>query len=216
MITEIIKLRDSGLSFREIAKELNSTVGKIHYQWVKYHNQLEEKIHTHFHTQQESLPNKWSLPFSYEIDKMYALPKNSTTIYLYWELSLVRLDFIKHHFKTNWNRMAKCIRISDITGIEFNGGNAHRYCIIPIPEMTNNWFVTDLEPNRTYIGELGTSLPEGAFFTLLRSNPIDTPRNSEKQTGVYKESVIKWKTGESSSPDWLESFSTYSYYEGLK
>lgn len=36
MIEEIVKLRRKGLSFRKIAVELNSTVGKVQYQWKKY------------------------------------------------------------------------------------------------------------------------------------------------------------------------------------
>lgn len=41
MITEIIKLKEQGVSFRRIAKELNTTVGKVQYQWVKYQKALE-------------------------------------------------------------------------------------------------------------------------------------------------------------------------------
>lgn len=35
MIDEIIKLRRRGLSFRKIASKLDTTVGKVQYQWTK-------------------------------------------------------------------------------------------------------------------------------------------------------------------------------------
>ncbi|MHC8522556.1 helix-turn-helix domain-containing protein [Rossellomorea sp. H39__3] len=40
MLEEIIKLREQGVSFRKIAKELDMTVGKVQYQWVKYQKTL--------------------------------------------------------------------------------------------------------------------------------------------------------------------------------
>ena len=38
MIKEIIKLREDGLSFRKIASQLNTTVGRVQYRWNKYVN----------------------------------------------------------------------------------------------------------------------------------------------------------------------------------
>ena len=41
MIEEIIKLREDGLSFRKIASQLNTTVGRVQYRWNKYVNNQE-------------------------------------------------------------------------------------------------------------------------------------------------------------------------------
>ena len=42
MIDEIIKLREDGLSFRKIASELNTTVGRVQYRWNKWVNNQEQ------------------------------------------------------------------------------------------------------------------------------------------------------------------------------
>lgn len=44
MIEEIIRLRTDGLSFRKIATELNTTVGKVQYRWHKWIEENEDRI----------------------------------------------------------------------------------------------------------------------------------------------------------------------------
>ena len=44
MIEEIIKLRGDGLSFRKIASQLNTTVGRVQYRWNKYVNTQGNQI----------------------------------------------------------------------------------------------------------------------------------------------------------------------------
>lgn len=210
MIQDILKFRDQGLSFREIARELNSTVGKIHYSWTKYVKEQELNDEAPIHTLNE---NPLAIPSSYDIDRLCAMARNPTSIYLYWELSTTKVKFLETNFQTSYSSMSKYLKIYHITSILFNGHNAHQEFEISVPEMTNNWFVRDLEPNQTYIADYGVKTEQGNFFTILRSNPIDTPRNDTKQAGLFTESVHEWKKGQSTSPAWLESFSTYSYYE---
>ena len=47
-------------------------------------------------------------------------------------------------------------------------------------------------------------------FGLVRSNPIDTPRYKQGEVGLHQQAVMKWQKGESTEPEWLEHFSTYS------
>jgi hypothetical protein len=218
VIQEIIKLRNDGLSFREIAREMNTTVGKVHYRWSKHvkedldilEDQHELPLNPFNNSKEEHRP------LSFNQDLMCAMVKNPTTIYLYWELSTIKKDFLEHNFSQEWSYLPKFLKIYDITSIIFNGHNAHREREILLPEMTNNWFAPELEPNRTFIAELGVKTEQGVFFTVLRSNPIDTPRNSPNQIGAFTENVHKWKSGLHSKPSWLENFSTYSYYEKIK
>ena len=44
MLEEIIKLREDGLSFRKIASQLNTTVGRVQYRWSKYVNAQDKQI----------------------------------------------------------------------------------------------------------------------------------------------------------------------------
>ncbi|WP_456278283.1 DUF4912 domain-containing protein [Bacillus sp. AK128] len=215
MIQDIIKLRNEGLSFREIAKELDSTVGKVHYRWNKHFKDGTENIEVQ-PPKPLALLNE-QLPFaSYNLDTMCLMVKDYSSLYVYWELSDVKKKFLEHICQLSWSDLPKLIKVYDVTSLLFNGSNAHRECEIPIPEMTNNWFITDLEPNRTYLTEFGIKRENGSFFSILRSNPIDTPRNSPHQVGLFSHNVHQWKTGKQSTPDWLEQFSTYSYYEKIK
>ncbi|KAA0549411.1 DUF4912 domain-containing protein [Bacillus sp. BGMRC 2118] len=211
MIQDILKYRDQGLSFREIARELNSTVGKVHYSWTKY-------VKDHEIGNEDSPQLEFQLPQSLPSpnqDCMCLMVQNSTSLYLYWDISKAKIQFIETNFQKSFSSMTKYIKIYHITSILFNGHNAHREFEIALPEMTNNWFVREVEPNQTYIAELGVKTEEGTFFTIARSNPIDTPRDDVNQAGLFTESVHEWKQGQSSSPAWLENFSTYSYYEKL-
>nr|WP_283244058.1 DUF4912 domain-containing protein [Bacillus suaedaesalsae] len=149
------------------------------------------------------------------MERLCLMVQNSTSIYLYWDLSKTKVQWVETNFQRSFSSMTKYLKIYHITSIMFNGHNAHGEFELPLPEMTNNWFIRDLEPNQTYIAELGVKTDQGHFFTLLRSNPIDTPRNDVNQAGLFTESVHEWKQGQSSSPAWLENFSTYSYYEKL-
>jgi hypothetical protein len=217
VIQDIVKLRNEGLSFREIAREMNTTVGKIHYRWSKHLKEAEQTDNKVESPQKPlAVPHQIQLPSSYDLDCLCAMVRNPTTIYLYWELSMIRKRFLENNFSMDWSTMPKFLRVYHVTSILFNGHNAHREFDIPVPEMTNNWFISDLEPNQTYIVDLGIQKENGSFFTILRSNPIDTPRNNTSQVGLFSQSVHNWKTGSDSKPVWLENFSTYSYYEKIK
>ncbi|WP_246945898.1 DUF4912 domain-containing protein [Bacillus pinisoli] len=214
MIQDIITLRNEGLSFREIARALDSTVGKVHYQWSKHAKDLDE--HQLIPPTPITEQRNRTTPGSYNLDQIRVMVKDFSTIYIYWELSTIKKSFLEHSFTRSFDHLPKFIKIYDVTSILFNGSNAHRECEISIPEMTNNWFVTDLEPNRTYLADFGVKTDHGEFFTVLRSNSIDTPRNAPEQAGLFTNSVLQWKTGSQQAPDWLEQFSTYSYYERVK
>ncbi|GAE24759.1 hypothetical protein JCM9140_711 [Halalkalibacter wakoensis JCM 9140] len=210
MIEQIVALREQGYSFRKIADELNTTVGKVQYRYQKHLQQQEEDKEIE---QMDIVPK---IPSSYERDEVTLLPQSPTTIFAFWEMSLTLRQMTEHQTRTPWHELLKKIRVYDCTMIDFNGHNAHKFFDISIPEMTNNWIVHNLEPNRTYIVDIGIETKQRSFLTLLRSNAIDTPRSEEGMTGLHIEAVNQWKSGNLHEPDWLEHFSTYSYYEKVK
>lgn len=210
MIEEILALREKGYSFRKIAKELKTTVGKVQYRYQKYQEEVS--------TKQEAMPTRLiqDVPSSYERDEVTVLPQSPTVIYAYWELSAALRRMVEHQCRISWHELPKHLRVYDCTMLHFNGHNAHHYVDIGIPEMTNNWMINGLEPNRTYIVEVGIWTRQGSFLTLVRSNAIDTPRSDDAVKGLHVHAVHEWKEGTTSEPEWLEHFSTYSYYETIK
>ncbi|ARK29378.1 DUF4912 domain-containing protein [Halalkalibacter krulwichiae] len=210
MIEQILALREKGYSFRKIADQLNTTVGKVQYRYQKHLQAKEEAV------QEESIDFTHSVPASYERDEITLLPQSPTVIYTFWEISASLRQMFEHQCRAPWHDLRKQLRIYDCTMIEFNGHNAHRYFDIDLPEMTNNWTIHNIQPNRTYIVDFGIRTRQQSFLSLLRSNAIDTPRFDEGDKGIHVESVNEWKNGESIEPKWLEHFSTYSYYETVK
>ncbi|WP_088102468.1 DUF4912 domain-containing protein [Halalkalibacter urbisdiaboli] len=215
MIEQIIALREEGFSFRKIAKELNTTVGKVQYRYQKY--QEEQHVeHEELTVVTEECDNECSLPLSYEHDELTLLSKGPTSVFAFWDTKTSTRNMLEHHCRKAWSELPKCLRIYDVTLIEFNGHNAHRYLDVNIPEMTNNWYFHGLEANRTYIVDFGIYTNDQTFLSILRSNPIDTPRMRSEDGGSRIEAVYQWREGNQHEPQWLEHFSTYSYYESVK
>ncbi|WP_332691038.1 DUF4912 domain-containing protein [Halalkalibacter lacteus] len=209
LIEQILNLREQGYSFRKIAKELNTTVGKVQYRYQKHKQQHEENKENDYHFEQ-------IVPDSYERDEVTLLSQSPKVVYAYWEISTSLRQITEHQCRLPWHDLHKQLRVYDCTMIDFNGHNEHRYFDISLPEMTNNWMIQNLEPNRTYIVDLGIRTRQGSFLSLIRSNAIDTPRSDEASKGLHVDAVNEWKEGSASEPRWLEHFSTYSYYEKVK
>jgi hypothetical protein len=210
VIEQILALREKGYSFRKIANELNTTVGKVQYRYQKHLQQQEEN------NEEEKIFYSQSIPASYERDEITLLQQSPTVLYTFWEVSASMRQMSEHQCRLPWQEITKQIRVYDCTMVEFNGHNAHRFFDIDIPEMTNNWFISEIEPNRTYIVDFGIKTRQNSFLSLLRSNAIDTPRSDTGNKGLHVDAVHEWKNGQSDEPKWLEHFSTYSYYETVK
>lgn len=211
VIEQILALRQEGYSFRKIAKELDTTVGKVQYRYQKHLQEQEN-----FHEEDGEIQFSPNLPTSYDRDEVTLLPQSPTVLHTFWDISVGLRQMIEHQCRSPWHELKKLIRVYDCTLINFNGHNANKYFDIEIPEMTNNWTITNLEPNRTYLVDFGVLTRQHTFISLLRSNAIDTPRSSDSQKGLHVKAVYEWKQGQSSEPKWLEHFSTYSYYETVK
>ncbi|WP_227934977.1 DUF4912 domain-containing protein [Alkalihalobacillus deserti] len=212
MIEQILALREKGYSFRKVASELDTTVGKVQYRYQKHLQQQENPDHV----DDEKVHFLQSIPASYDRDEVTLLPQSPTVIHAFWELSGSLRQMSEHQCRLPWHELRKQLRVYDCTMIDFNGHNGHRYFDIEIPEMTNNWTIHGLEPNRTYMVDFGVITRQHTFLSLLRSNAIDTPRSTDSQKGLHVNAVYEWKQGQSNEPKWLEHFSTYSYYETVK
>lgn len=221
MISEIIKLKSDGLSIKQIATELNMPVGKIQYRWNKYRRDQNEVNSSNIQgKEQTNSQNKNSdskiCDHHKQSNKCVLMAQSPGTLFCYWEVSSQKINATLHHLNEDWCSLEKKIRIYDITAIFFRGDNAHRYQEFSLPVSYTEWFFYHLIPNRTYCVDIGVVTEDGNFFPLLRSNPIDTPRATPFETGLYTNEVSKWKEGRCNKPEWLEGYSSYSYYEKLK
>lgn len=220
MLEEIIKLRSKGLSFRKIAKELESTVGKVQYQWNKY---MKGKKETTEWNSQEDMVNSIISEESYHLPKqnwtsIQASAKNGMeawlighdTAFVFWHIPDQKKNLIASYYgiSINW-----VVRVCDITSIIYNGNNAHSYKQFEIEQIKSHLLLNSLTANRSYCFELGVYDGYQSFLPILQSNPIQLPRTDSSQVGSLAIEVKQWAEGKVLVPNWIEHVSTYSYYD---
>ncbi|MGR3765028.1 DUF4912 domain-containing protein [Rossellomorea sp. NS-SX7] len=225
MLNEIIKMREQGISFRKIAKELDTTVGKVQYQWVKYQKMMETGEVKSAGTQTvlkqsdkrtgrvkkkavlKSVKLK-TKPFVHDFTITYS---TGSRIYCYWTITPKWLDHMKAHFSLD-GASPFVLRLYDITSITFNGHNHHSYMDSYVPVSESDWFINGLKENRSYCMDLGIRLSSGEFIAIKRSNVIHTPRTTWEAEYHSLRELKEFEQGRMKEPKWVEHVSTYSYY----
>jgi uncharacterized protein len=214
MIDEIIKLREDGLSFRKIASELNTTVGKVQYRWNKWVNNQDNDQEQDSYNEVEAKdtvknesPNE-VIPLKGELQAKLISPSR---IILIWEVTDTPGSVIRLYYKKRFEDLVQVVRIYDVTDIIFNGNNAHHFYEIVVPFANGYWFVKGLIANRNYIAEIGVKFNEKDFFPILRSNTIQTPPIS-LSNGSEIFHLSQHQQLENRRPKWVDRVSTYSYY----
>jgi uncharacterized protein len=222
MIEEIVKLRRSGLSFRKIAVELNSTVGKVQYQWTKYTRKNLAPLYIGANTEKSNEKNEKQLPSAnkfhhvHQEDRLIIWLVSPDKLYSFWRLSDQQKQLISHYFQRSFTSFPQVLRLYDVTSILFNGSNAHEVYEIFLLENKKSWFVKGLKPNRCYCAELGIKLTDRKFLPLLRSNAVHVPRTAVEQAGELVKELEQFQNNKENAPKWVEHVSTYSYYETKK
>lgn len=223
MIEEIKKLRRKGLSYRKIAIELDTTIGKVQYQWKKYQKLAEkDKVKESSSTDKKKRTGSTLKSVQARIlNKRKLIPAEHLTawlidknkLFVFWKLLDVKQELLENYFSQSVQSKQKVLRVYDVTHIIFDGNNAHQIQEYNLTEGQEISILNDLQPNRCYITELGIKIKENEFFPLLRSNTVHMPRTSKKQTGHFKKEIDLYLRKSDSMPKWVEHVSTYSYYE---
>jgi hypothetical protein len=117
-----------------------------------------------------------SLPLNYEDNKIVILPRDPVMIYAYWEINESKKTEVKERFgKDIFQKIPYILRFYDVTNIDFNGLNAHRFFDIELPSGANNWYININESGKGCCVDIGLHIPGGDFFVLARSNIITLP-----------------------------------------
>jgi hypothetical protein len=112
------------------------------------------------------------LPQYYGETSITAMMRDPYWIYCYWELA---------PDKKKASNARVILRVYDITGIEFNGTNAHSFFDIEISNTSGSRHIELREPSRTYCVEIGTKSAK-RYRCLTRSGPVTTPRAGMSKT----------------------------------
>ncbi|WP_409251364.1 DUF4912 domain-containing protein [Bacillus sp. SCS-153A] len=232
MLEQIIQYRRQGLSFRKIAKEMNTTVGKVQYQWVKYQRTLDtaksvvaaasEKTEEKIEKEQKPKPKRQGKykgrvslkkdvlkPLKAELTVMFS---DSTRILCYWDIPGSIVKQVREFQGLNEDQFHYCLRVFDITSISFNGHNHHSHTDIILHPQSSHWFVNSLKPNRAYCVEYGIVEENGRYTGITRSSVFHTPRTGHHQDYHHLQALHKFEEGIAKKPQWVEHVSTYSYY----
>jgi hypothetical protein len=118
--------------------------------------------------------NSGVLSQGYGEDRIVLIVRDPFVVHAYWEATLERIKREKAWF--GWESKI-CIRIFDITGVQFDGKNAIGYYDQEVIERTGNWYLDLGRPGHSFCADLGLLSPEGRFFSLVRSNYITIPRD---------------------------------------
>jgi uncharacterized protein len=216
MIEEIIKLREDGLSFRKIASQLNTTIGRVQYRWNKYIKSLENNrevpsVEKKEHKDENNIDQSTNdcTPIKGELQVKLVTPRK---VIVFWEASRIPNKVLGLFYNKTFEEMVHIVRLYDVTDIIFTGNNAHHYYDITVPYNKGFWFIKGLTANRSYVAELGVKLNDKEFFPVLRSNSVQTPAMGNLNgTEIYKNLVTAQHIDEF-SPKWIDHVSTYSYY----
>ncbi|HYK74523.1 MAG TPA: DUF4912 domain-containing protein [Pseudoneobacillus sp.] len=208
MIKEIVTMRRKGMSFRKIAEKLNSTVGKVHYQWLKYSN-------TNLDLQQKKNQKQEDMNVNIIEKKDHYLLSSLTIeqkLVSHWKIATWQKEMIASYFQHKVNQVVIILRVYDVTDIYFNGANAHSYYEFQVAEDRSFWTIKGLKQKRTYITEIGYKVNH-QFFPVLRSNSVFIPKMELQHTNSLQMRTFENNVG--NQPNWINNVSTYSYYENI-
>ncbi len=123
------------------------------------------------------------LPEEYGENRITLMTRDPQWLYAYWE---VKEDTLRETSK-KLKGGNLCLRVYDVTGVEFNGDNANRFLDINVYERIGNWYIDVRQPDSEFIADIGVKDNTGHFMSIARSNKTSTPK-----TWVSKEKGEQW------------------------
>jgi hypothetical protein len=114
------------------------------------------------------------LPMGYNEEKIAILSRDPYVAYAYWEATPARIERDKAWF--GWDSKL-CVRIYDITGVQFDGRNATGYFDQEVEDRIGSWYFDVGRPSHSFCADIGLLSLGGRFLTIARSNYITMPRD---------------------------------------
>jgi hypothetical protein len=118
------------------------------------------------------------MPDTYSGDRIVLLVRDPYWVHVYWEISREALLRAKGVLKDEFYDARSILRVHDVTGVDFDGGNSNSHNDIPVEGGATNWYINTRVPDRAYCVEIGLLSRSGKFVLLARSNSVTTPRDA--------------------------------------
>ena len=115
------------------------------------------------------------LPGNYGKDKIVLQTRDPWWLFSYWEITAQTWNNLINRLKELFFSAKKVLRVYDVSHVNFNGKNAHRYFDIEVSHDATTWYVDTGGPGRSWVVDYGLRLANGEFITIVRSNVVTTP-----------------------------------------
>jgi uncharacterized protein len=115
------------------------------------------------------------LPHRYGQDKIALMVRDPRWLHTYWEVTQQTIDRLQQQLGNSFHGAKLVVRVYDVTNINFNGKNAHRFFDIEVGFHANSWYIDSQGPGRSLCVEVGLLLQSGEFIAIARSNVVHTP-----------------------------------------
>jgi len=139
---------------------------------------------------------RYGFPARYNENHLALLVRDPHCLFAYWEFSEEQMNLVSREYGCPWGEVPLFLRVYDLTGLNFDGDNAHSYCDIKVHPLADNHYIKEVDGNHSYCVDIGVFTAEGRFVTLLRSNLVHTPRDSMADgSGVIWADLLDRLTG---------------------
>jgi hypothetical protein len=118
-----------------------------------------------------------SIEQRYYDDRIVLMTRDPYWCYAYWDLAPQSIESKRSELKKEWGQAAFALRVYDVTDLDFNGSNAHKYQDVSVTGEAGNWYINVWTPGRSYLVEIGFKTEDGHFIPIARSNAILTPND---------------------------------------
>jgi len=143
---------------------------------------------------------EYGFPASYNENSVMLLVRDPNCIFAYWEISSEQMDLVAGEFGRPWGEIPLTLRVYDLTGLGHDRDKAHGSYDLTVHSLANNYYFTDVLANHSYCVDLGVISPDGRFVCLLRSDVIQTPRDSLADgSGLVMADLLDRLTGKKST-----------------
>jgi len=115
------------------------------------------------------------LPGGYGRDKIVLQLRDPWWLYSFWEVTSGTYERLKQQLKELFYSARRVLRVYDVSQVNFNGKNAHRYFDIEVNPQAESWYIDTGGPGRWWCVDYGLRLVTGEFITIVRSNVVQTP-----------------------------------------
>lgn len=118
------------------------------------------------------------IPQRYYDNKIVLMVRDPYWCYVYWDITAELMAQKSREIKPEWGNYNLALRVYDITDMDFNGNNAHKFHDIGITDDANNWYINVWAAGRSYVVDIGFKTEKGQFIVIARSNTVEAPRDS--------------------------------------